>query len=42
MNYLNLIEDLTNAKGMSGFEEEVVEVIKRYKGKYTLTLMKWD
>ena len=36
MNYLNLIEDLTNAKGMSGFEEEVVEVIKRYKGKYTL------
>ncbi|MCY3046673.1 M20/M25/M40 family metallo-hydrolase [Aerococcus urinae] len=36
MDYLQLIEDLTNAKGMSGFEDEVIEVINKYKGNYTL------
>lgn len=36
MNFLNLIEELTNAKGAPGFEEEVISVIKKYKGEYTL------
>lgn len=30
MNKLDLIKDLTNANGISGFEQEVVEVIKNY------------
>ncbi|MDX1357914.1 MAG: M20/M25/M40 family metallo-hydrolase [Clostridia bacterium] len=30
MNKLNLIRDLTNANGISGFEHEVVEVVKEY------------
>ena len=28
MNKLDLIRDLTNANGISGFEHEVVEVVK--------------
>lgn len=30
MNKLDLIRDLTNANGISGFEHEVVDVVKRY------------
>ena len=30
MKYLDMIKDLTNANGISGFEEEVVEVVKKY------------
>ncbi|MFA7674008.1 MAG: M20/M25/M40 family metallo-hydrolase [Clostridia bacterium] len=30
MKYLDLVRDLTNANGVSGFEEEVVEVVKKY------------
>ncbi len=30
MNKLDLIKDLTNANGISGFEHEVVEVVKNY------------
>jgi len=30
MNKLDLIKDLTNANGISGFEHEVVEVVKEY------------
>lgn len=33
MNKLDLIKDLTNANGISGFEHEVVEVIKNYSSK---------
>ncbi|WP_432666084.1 M42 family metallopeptidase [Wukongibacter baidiensis] len=32
---LELIRDLSNANGISGFEDEVVEVIKSYAGAYT-------
>ena len=30
MNRLDLIKDLTNANGISGFEHEVVEIVKEY------------
>ncbi len=33
MNKLDLIRDLTNANGISGFEHEVVEVVKGYASK---------
>ncbi|MBG9979891.1 M42 family peptidase [Facklamia sp. DSM 111018] len=36
MKYLNLIEDLTNAKGAPGFEDDVIKVITQYKNNYQL------
>lgn len=36
MKYLKLIEDLTNAKGAPGFEDEVIEVIKSNKEDFVL------
>lgn len=33
MNKLDLIRDLTNANGISGFEHEVVDVVKNYASK---------
>lgn len=36
MKYITLIEALTNAKGAPGFEDEVIDVLKEYKGSYTL------
>lgn len=36
MNFVNLIEALTNAKGAPGFEEEVITVVKNYKEDYSL------
>lgn len=34
MEYLKLIEDLTNAEGAPGFEDKVIEVLATYKGDY--------
>ncbi len=36
MKYLDLIRDLTNANGISGFEDEVVEVVKAYSKSTSL------
>lgn len=34
MKYIDLIRDLTNAKGAPGFEDEVLAVLNEYKGNY--------
>lgn len=36
MDLLKLIEDLTNAEGAPGFEDNVLEVLSRYKGSYDM------
>lgn len=36
MKYIKLIESLTNAKGAPGFEDEVIDVLKEFKGNYSL------
>ncbi|MGF3066220.1 M42 family metallopeptidase [Facklamia sp. P12945] len=38
MNYQHLIRDLVNAKGAPGFEDEVLEVLNKYKGAYSLQI----
>lgn len=38
MKYLDLIRDLTNAKGAPGFEEEVYKVLAQYKSHYSLSV----
>lgn len=38
MKYVSMIEELTNAAGAPGFEDEVIEVIKKYKGDFTLNV----
>lgn len=38
MKYIDMIKDLTNANGISGFEDEVVEVIKNYAVSEDMTV----
>lgn len=36
MDYLKLIEDLTNAKGAPGFEDQVIDVLRNYGNSFTV------
>lgn len=38
MDYLKLIEELTNAPGAPGFEDQVLKVLESYKGNYDFTI----
>ncbi len=36
MKYIKLLEDVSNAYGAPGYEDQVIEVVKANKGDFTL------